>query len=189
MKTKLIDFLGKIKKAGNLDGFSINPGGVGIVEKGWWRPKWTITKYDNDEAFRTEIPSAVEVYDGNLLLNEGITELLTLLIGGTATPFSNTNARIGVGDSNTAAVAAQTDLQASTNKLYKVMDASYPQVSNQIVKFRSTFGATEANWAWNEITVANGADGTAKNLNRKVQGMGTKANPAIWVVELNITIS
>lgn len=163
-------------------------GGSSVQERARWQPKWIIKKYADDTAFISGMPTEVLELPGNLLLNEGITEFLTLLIGGSATAYNNANARIGVGDSSTAESAAQTDLQAAVNKLYKAMDATYPQVSGQTVTFRATFGATDANFAWNEITVDNGAV-AGKNLNRKVQGMGTKANPAIWVVSLQVTIS
>jgi len=154
-----------------------------------WKPRWKIEKYADDETCRAGTPNEVLEFDGNLLLNEGINAIWTLVCGGSETAFSNANARIGVGDSNVAEAATQTDLQAATNKLYKVMDAGYPTFgTNQKVTFRSTFGATEANWAWNEITVDNGSV-ALKNLNRKVQVMGTKANPATWVVTLEITLS
>jgi hypothetical protein len=162
---------------------------LAVCDRGVWQPKWTIAKYADRQAYESGRPYEVLEFDGNLLLNEGITELLNLLIGGAATAFNNANSRIGVGDSSTAAVATQTGLQATTNKLYKAMDTGYPQVSNQTVTFRSTFNGSEANWVWNEITAANGVDDTAKNLNRKVQAMGTKASPAIWTVSLQITIS
>jgi len=178
---ELKDFIAMIRgKAGK--------GSPAVQERAKWQARWTIKKYDNDEAYRAGVPSSVEVYDGNLLLNEGINTMLTLLIGGAATVYDNTNARVGVGDSSAAVDAAQTDLQAAVNKLYKAMDATYPQVSGQTVTFRATFGADDANFAWNEISVDNGAV-AGKNLNRKVQSMGAKANPATWVASLQVTIS
>lgn len=128
-------------------------------------------------------------FDQNCLLNEGITALLNLLIGGTETAFSNANSYIGVGDSSTAASASQTGLQATTNKLYKAMTATYPSVSNQTVTFRATFGTGDANFDWNEITVASGDSDSADNLNRKVQAMGTKTNAVERVATVTITIT
>ena len=163
---------------------------MSISEKILWEPKWTIQKYGNRQDYKNNNVVEIINIEGNLLLNEGITELLNLLIGATATVFNNSNAKIGVGDSNTVAASDQTALQAVTNKLYKAMDATYPQISNQTVTFRSTFAESEANFAWNEITVANGSnETTAKNLNRKVQSIGTKADPGVWVVTLEITVS
>lgn len=157
---------------------------VGLADHIEWNPKWIIEKYDrNMNLYETE-----EI-EGNLLLNEGITELLTLLIGGSATPFNNANAHIGVGDGTTAANATQTGL-LGTNKTYMPMDATFPKVEGQTVIFRSTFGPDDGNHAWREFTVANGISDSAKNLNRKVESaLRTKANPDTWVIQLQITIS
>ena len=153
-----------------------------------WRAKWTVLKYADEAAYRAGIVSDTVVVEGNLLLNEGITEMLKLLIGDTATAFSDANARLGVGDSNTAAAATQTDLQASTNKTYKAMDTGFPQVTDQTVTFQSTFSSSDANYAWQEYVADNGSS-AGKTLNRKVQSLGTKADPAIWTLKLDVTIS
>ena len=158
--------------------------GIGVAEHAKWRPKWKIEKYDGDMNLYE-----VDEFEGNLLLNEGITSLLTLLIGGAETAFNNANAYIGIGDSTTAASAAQTGLQAVTNKAYKAMDDTYPQVSGQTVTFRSTFGPSDGNYNWREFTVANGNSDSAKNLNRKSESHGTKTEPDSWVVQLQVTIS
>lgn len=157
---------------------------LGVTELAKWQPKWKIEKYDKDmNLYETEN------IDGNLLLNEGITSLLTLLIGGSETAFNNGNANIGVGDGTTAATATQTGL-VGTNKTYRPMDATYPQVSGQTVTFRSTFGPTFGNHKWREFTVANGSSDTAKNLNRLVEApLRAKVAPDTWVVSLQITIS
>jgi len=154
-----------------------------------YQSRWTITKYQDEAAFREGHPFSVVNIDGNLLLNEGITEFLKLIGGLTATAFSNANAYLGVGDSSAAEAAAQTGLQAATNKLYKAMAATYPQVSAQTITFRAEFGGTEANFAWNEFTAANGANDTAMNLNRKVSAQGTKISGQIWTLDLAITFS
>jgi hypothetical protein len=156
-----------------------------LTDGGRWQPKWTIEKYHSGDA----TPYAVETIDGNLLLTEGITELLKLLTGAAGTTaFNNANARLGVGDSTTAAANSQTDLQAATNKTYKAMDTGYPTVANNVVTFKSTFAETEANYAWQEYVVDNGAT-AGKTLNRKVEAHGTKASGDIWVLTLTVTIS
>ena len=134
-------------------------------------------------------PDEVVEQEDNLLLNEGITVLLNLLCGISATAFSNGNAYIGVGDSTTAAAASQTALQASSNKDYQGMESSYPQVSGQTVTFRSIWGSSEGNFAWNEWTVANGSSDSATNLNRKVADLGTKAGGSEWTLTVAITVS
>lgn len=157
---------------------------MGLCDRGKWKPKWVIEKYDKNMKLYE-----IEEIEGNLLLNEGITELLTLLIGGSATPFNNANAYIGVGDGTTTANASQTGL-LGTNKTYMPMDATYPQVNGNTVTFRATFGPDDGNHAWREFTVANGNSDSAKNLNRKVESaQRVKANPDTWIIQLQITIS
>lgn len=161
-----------------------------VTEKIGYSPRWIITKYADDAAYVAGSPFDQATIDGNLLLNEGIAALLALLTGGAATAFSNANAYLGVGDSSTAESAAQTGLQAATNKLYKAMEATYPSISGQTVTFRAVFGSTDANFAWNEFTVANGVGGdSTTNLNRKVSAQGTKASGQTWTLDLQITFS
>jgi len=58
---------------------------------------------------------------------------------------------IGVGDSTTAAAVGQTDLQASSNKLYKTV-ASADYVYTRPTLFISVdFGYSEGNFTWNEL--------------------------------------
>jgi hypothetical protein len=160
-----------------------------LKEKLSYKTHWTIKRYADEKAFEADNSFNTSEVEGNLLLNEGITELLTLLTGGTATAFSNANAYIGVGDSNTAASASQTGLQASTNKAYVGMEANYPSVSNQTVTARSVFGSGVGNFSWQEMTFANGNSDSSKNLNRKVSDQGTKVSGQIWTIDLAITIS
>ena len=155
-----------------------------------YQPKWIISKYDNAEKYANDLAYEYNEIDGNLLLNEGIAELLALLIGSGGTAFNNANTRLGVGDSTTAAAATQTGLVAATNKLYKAMETGYPQVSAQTVTFRAVFNAGEATFDWREFTAANGIDDTAVNLNRKVDAtQGTKGASQVWTLDLEITFS
>lgn len=232
-------------------------------EQGLLEKIWTVRKFINDEAYERWLPYETLITRGNLLLNEGITEWLNLIIGaGGVTAFNNSNAYLAVGDggpsaltgtvtltngstsvtgsgtafttelavgdyvylnaqktqlgkvasigSNTALTltanyggttgsgaaskilneaASQTDLQASSNKLYKPMAASYPQVSGQTLTFRSVLGSSDANFDWMEFSVANGSSGSAKNANRKVSAQGAKVSGQTWTLDLAITLS
>jgi hypothetical protein len=132
----------------------------------------------------------ISTIKGNLGLNEGIAEALDLIFGlGTPTTFNTTTGRIGVGDSATAENATQTGLQAATNKAYVLFDDTYPSRTSQTVTMRATFGAGVGTFDWNEFTVINGADDTAKNLNRKVSAKGSKAAGESWIAEVAITLS
>jgi hypothetical protein len=164
---------------------------AGIVEKGLWSPRFKVERYENEDAyFRGGRPHEVSEWEGNLLLNEGIQALWNIIANLTSvTLFSSANAYIGVGDSNTAAAASQTGLQAVTNKIYKAMYSGYPQRSNQTLTFRSEFLGGEGNFAWNEFTVANGNTDSAVNLNRAVSAQGTKTSGQVWTVDVQITLS
>jgi hypothetical protein len=133
-------------------------------------------------------PDLTEEVVGNLLLNEGIAEIWDLVIaaGGT-TAYNNANAQVGVGDSAAAEAATQTDLQAATNKLFKAMNATYPIRTAQTVAWQSDFLTGEANWVWNEWSIRNGVT-RDRNLNRKVQSLGTKAS-GTWTLTGQITLS
>jgi len=130
-----------------------------------------------------------EIFEGNLGLNEGLQELIDIICGlGTPTKWDNTNARLGVGNSNVAADATQNGLQGAT-KTFKAMDTGYPSRSAQTAEWRATYGSAEGNHAWEEFTVVNAADDTGENLNRKVESKGTKASGETWTLSLKITFS
>ncbi len=132
-------------------------------------------------------PYEVIEVEGNILVNAGIQLLLDLLIGAGGTVYSNANAHIGVGDSSTAASASHTDLQAATNKLRKAMESTYPSRVSQTMTFRSSFGSSDANFAWNEWAIFN-ASSSGTMLNRKVASFGTKTT-GTWVITATVTIS
>lgn len=141
------------------------------------------------ELFVSEVnPYEVVEVEGNLLVTVGIAALLNLLIGDAETAFSNANAHLGVGDSSTAAAVGQTDLQAATNKLRKAMNATYPIDSAPTIDFQSTFGSSEANFAWQEVGTFNAAS-AGDMLNRVVQSLGTKTSGATWTLTETITWS
>jgi len=150
-----------------------------------WKDKAT---YELDEAMELFGAPQFTVINGNLLLNGGITNMLNLMTQSTGTKWDNAGAYFGVGDSSVAEVATQTTLQAATNKLFKVMDSTYPQVSAQTATFQSTFQSAEANFGWNEFGIANGSGGTTL-LNRKVSPQGTKLAGQIWTGIQTVTFS
>jgi hypothetical protein len=158
------------------------------------KSRWIIERYkgevtSEDIASGKAKPFKVSHIKGNLGLNEGITELLKLIATTGATAWNNANAYLGVGDSDTAAAATQTGLQAAVNKLWKAMEAGYPTVTDQMAEWRSLFGTGDANFAWNEFTVVNASTDAGKNLNRKVSAQGTKTNAESWMLILQITVA
>lgn len=123
-----------------------------------------------------------------MALTNAYRDYLAGLTTGTGTAFTNATSYIGVGDSSTAFVATQTDLVAATNKLRKAMDATYPQVAANVMTFRSTFGTSDANYAWNEWAVFN-ASSSGTMLNRKVESLGTKTSAQSWQFTVTITLA
>lgn len=160
-----------------------------------WLCRYRLSKYRQDiepyrgredEFHQLSKPYEVIEGEGNCLLNSGIDEIWDLVTGASANHYDNTNAQIGVGDSNTAADATQTDLQAATNKTYKGMESGYPTSTNQKVTFKASFGSTEANYAWEEWVVKHST--SAICLNRKVESLGTKST-GTWTLEVEISLS
>jgi len=163
-----------------------------------WLCRYRLSKYHQDiEPYRgreDEFHQLFEPYEviegeGNCLLNSGIDEiwdLVTDAVSGADHIFDNTHAQIGVGDSNTAADATQTDLQAATNKTYKGMESGYPTSTSQKATFKASFGSSEANYAWEEWVVKQST--SAICLNRKVESLGTKST-GTWTLEVEISLS
>lgn len=152
---------------------------------------WGIRKFASEADYKAGKPFEHKEFEGNIMLNEGINELWTILgSASSGTKFDNTNAYLGVGDSAVSEAASQTGLQAAVNKLYKAMDVSFPTYgTSQKCTWRSTFASGDANFAWNEFTVANGNSDAGKNLNRKVSAQGTKISGQVWELTLEITLS
>jgi hypothetical protein len=111
-----------------------------------------------------------------------------IMNSGPPTFFDNSNAHIGVGDSSTAYSAAQTDLQASSNKLRKAMEATYPTLATNVITFRSLFATGDANFAWAEWGVFN-ASSSGVMLSRKVEALGTKTSAQSWQFTVDLTVS
>ena len=122
------------------------------------------------------------------LTNAGRNIVASALVGAAYTAFNNANAYIGVGDSNTAFSASQTDLQASSNKLRKGMDVTFPTQSTNVLTLQSTFGTSEANFDWQEWAVFN-ASTSGTMLNRKAESLGVKTSAQSFVITATLTVT
>jgi len=163
-----------------------------------WLCRYRLSKYHQDiapyrgredEFHRLFQPYEVIEGEGNCLLNGGIDEIWDLVSGavsGADHIYDNTAAQIGVGDSDTAAAATQTDLQAASNKTYKGMESGYPTSAAQKATFKASFGSSDANYAWEEWVVKQSTSGIC--LNRKVESLGTKST-GTWTLEVEISLS
>lgn len=104
---------------------------------------------------------------------------------GVIAAYNVSNSRIGVGDSSTAFAASQTDLQATSNKLRKIVDSA-PVRSNNSIDYTSTFALAEANFAWNEIGLFDSSSGDYMATRRTLSGFGPKTASEQWVVTLTL---
>jgi hypothetical protein len=153
-----------------------------------WNPKWTIAKFASEADAKAGNAYETVVIDGNIALNDGINNLFTVLCSAGGEKYDNAGSLLGVGDSTTAEDPTQTDLQATTNKLFKVMNVGYPTFgTSQKATWQADFGPDEANFAWNEFGVKTSTSSIL--LNRKVSAHGTKTAGDVWKLSLEITIS
>jgi len=116
---------------------------------------------------------------------------LAILSTGTPLYFDNGDARLGVGASTATFDPAVGNLVGSSGTSRKGMEAGYPQSSTNTMIFKSSYGSTSGNFAWNEIGVFNGAT-TAANITmlcRVVSAQGTKGSGATWTLTHTVTVS
>lgn len=132
----------------------------------------------------------------NLLVNNGGARMLDLLIGAGGTVYGNTQSRVGVGDSATAATATDTALNAATNRYFKKPDATFPSRAAQILTWQSTYSTAVANFAWQEWGIDDAGVGTGDGttpagnlLNHKVISLGTKSSAAQWIFTVTGTVA
>jgi len=134
-----------------------------------------IEEYGLEGVEKVEIP-------GNKFLKEGCNYIWNVLAGYTpVTPVKY----IGVGDGTDPEDFEDTGLKGA-NKLYKSADDGYPQVVDNKIVVRATFGPGEATFAWNEWTLATGPSDDDININRKVVSLGTKDSEVTWVFEVEV---
>ena len=120
--------------------------------------------------------------DGVLYLVDHVTNVTNLEL---YYAYGETGAAPGAGS---LLKPADTDLLGGSTQ-YNAMDGGFPTYgATQLATWQATFAAGEANFAWAEITVCNGATGASVNLNRLVQSMGTKVAPAVWTASLEVSL-
>ena len=191
------------------------------ADGGHWMPYARVSKFTaaQVDACRTHLgldrdPISVELFDfctpdsyaesiGNGLTRQGRKRLIDRLVGTASNQaIDATHARIGTGDSSTAYADTQTDLQASTNKYWQLVDSA-PSIgsgaSSGVVTCVSTFPTGQGNYAWQEwgidggtassSTVTTEGNTTPGMINRKVSSLGTKTSAASWVFTVTITLT
>jgi hypothetical protein len=137
---------------------------------------------------------------GNLLLRGGGSLMWEYAKGSGSTAstaakkYVNATAALAIGNSTVAAAATQTALQGGS-QLYKALTGGFPTHTTGStaatvvdIVFKTTYGTTQGNFAWNEFGLANKATTTQRRLlTRKVQALLTKTTAA--TATLTVTIS
>ena len=122
----------------------------------------------------------------NLLVTTGKESILKYLGNISGGGYFNS---IGTGDSTTAASATQTDLQASSNKLWKTIASGDRVYVTNTLYVSVDFGYTEANWTWNEIGLRDN-QGSPLMIARVVDSSPlVKTNSKRAIVEWQISVS
>jgi len=153
-----------------------------ISESFHFKSTWMIERFDEQKN-----DLGISHIYGNLALNDGLNAMNILFCGGTETAYTNANAQLGVGDSAAAVVATQSDLQAAVNKTWMGMESGFPEYgTSQVMVFKSIFGPSDANFAWEEYSLRNGSVADI-NFNRKLSSEGTKSSGKTWILTLTIT--
>lgn len=131
------------------------------------------------------------------LTNDGANLITSALLGDGDYPLlDNDNAALGVGDDDTSFSANQSQLQAESNdtdSVRKGMNDGYPSRnpdddgSENLTRYQTTFGTSEANFSWEEWGVFNdSSSGSGTMLFRTVESLGTKTNASKWVFEVDL---
>lgn len=160
---------------------------MGILDRIHRVTRWRVRKFETEKLHEKNIPYDDHWFEGNVLLNEGINELTSLIGGVGGVKWDSANARLGVGNSSAPEDPTHVDLQGAS-KTYVLVD-SVAYGTNQKITWVATFIAGVGNHAWQEFTVSNAADGAGDNLNRHIEDEGTKMAGQVWELTLEITFS
>jgi hypothetical protein len=147
-------------------------------------------------------PDFVTESTGNLLVRGGASVIWECLKGSGSTAstaakkYFNATAAIGVGNSTAAAAATQVALQGGSQSL-KALTGGFPTHTTGStaagvvdIVYKSTWGLTEGNFAWNEWGVFNKATTTQRRmLNRKVQALLTKTSAASATLTVTLSLA
>jgi hypothetical protein len=154
-------------------------------------------------------PFAVTEAEHNLETYTGLNNMLRLLIGSAVsaggTNYSNSNARLCVGDGGgtvpTAAVA-DTALTATSNRYNQIADATYPSVPSggnnsaaAILTMQATHPTGQSNFEWREWAMdkggssGSGAIASGDMFNHKGVDLGLKTSAAAWAFQATFTQS
>jgi hypothetical protein len=165
-----------------------------------WRAELFYGKQWKNPDGTTNRPDLIAETTGNLLLRGGASLIWETLRGAgtTATTaakkYFNATAALGVGNSTAAAAATQTALQGGSQS-YKALTGGFPTHTTGStaatvvdIVYKSTWGLSEGNFAWNEFALANKATTANRRLfNRKQQALITKTSAASATLQVTFS--
>jgi len=119
----------------------------------------------------------------NLVVTVGKDSILKYIGNVAGVGFAN---QIGVGDSTTAAAVGQTDLQASSNKVYKNIVKEDRLFITPTLFLSVDFGYSEANFTWNELAIRDTQEGN-ESVIAKVGSTVVAAipTPILWARQVD----
>lgn len=163
---------------------------MGVSEHTHWCVTWEVSKWhDTNRKLAGFEPDEIRTAKENIVLDNGANEMLKLITGTGGSAFSAANTYIYVGTNSSAENAAQTGVLASgSNRAYARLESGYPIVDGRQMVFQAAFGDSEANFAWNEASIANGIGSNSVAMNRKVQSLGTKVT-GTWSLRITISLT
>lgn len=74
------------------------------------------------------------------------------------------------------------------SRVRRPMVATFPSRTTNTLNFQGSFGATEANFIWNEWGLFCAAP-TNTMVSRRVQSLGTKVNPNVWTLSAHLALA
>lgn len=135
------------------DTSSFNEESKGKIKLKALKGRVRIRAWQKNPLFPDDRTKDVLIYDritDNLIVNVGKDSILKRL-GGTGLSGHGEAGSIGVGDNATAVSSSNTDLIATTNKLWKSIVSTDKTYIRPTLYLSATFGFSDANWTWNEI--------------------------------------
>lgn len=204
---RILDKLGYIPKLGGIQEQGRGKESVLIAEFKTLKERinhgsvWKITRHNSEEdkeRKRIYVPGLAlemfggqpqfDVFHGNLLVNEGINEMWTVLCSASGNEWNNADAVLIVGTGSGAAAAGDTEA-TFTAGVKVAMEAGFPTYgTSQKASWKSSYGSSAANQAWNEFGCLNNTT-SGDLMNRKISAEGTKTAGQTWDLTLEITLS
>ncbi len=106
-----------------------------------------------------------------------------------ALTYGDTGATIQV-SSATSTGFSSTSTSVGGNPYVMTMEATYPQVSTNVMTFRGVATTDDANHEWNTWGISNAtATGAGDLLNRVYEALGEKTSSQSWQITCTLTVS